>query len=99
MSKQASLNFIAMPPQKIGGINRNNSRSLTLQRDQPKAASNAVAFGGKNRLHGKNVTTLPSITSLSIFIAVSDAAVRRLSLSTRPLALIFGRISRAGMFH
>jgi hypothetical protein len=50
MSKQTSLNFIAMPPQKIGGINRNSSRSLTPQRAQPKAASNAVAFEGKNRL-------------------------------------------------
>jgi hypothetical protein len=66
-----------MPPQKIGGINRNSSRSLTPQRDQPKAASNAVAFEGKNRLHGKNVTTLPSITSLSIFMEKKRGARRR----------------------
>jgi hypothetical protein len=77
MSKQTSLNFIAMPPQKIGGINRNSSRSLTPQRDQPKAASNAVAFEGKNRLHGKNVTTLPSIISLSIFMGKKERGKKK----------------------
>jgi hypothetical protein len=62
-----------MAPQKIERVNRNNLRSLTPQRDQPIAASNAVAIRGKNRLQRKNVTTMPSITSLSIFIPYSIA--------------------------